>query len=490
MEQRLWLIATVVILINALSQLLVSSTADQDQAGELLRSQWWAWGYGSQPPIYTWIVKTIFIATGPSLWALQAIKVFLLSTLIAAILGIGQRLNFSPNQQLISICGFTLIPQFLWESQRDLTHSVLASVIAALTVLQWLILERHRTWWNYGIAGILVAAGMLAKYNYLLLLGGLLLASSSLFTYRRILIDRRTLFAVLLACVLLSPHLIWVLSHPDVALGGLDKLKNDPAILSNRVMGLLNALSSAFRFLTPLWIAALILLMGRTPRDVSRQPGEELLLRLPLFIGILLLIVILTTGATRIKDRWYQSLLVTTPVLVASLAGKDPPSRRRHIVAALSGSAVIISSLLLPGRTVLAGQTRKISRPNLPLPELLRSIRAEGFPPQVILTSDNFLAGNARLIFPEARILSSRSASLATVESLPGLGTQVLVLRSTATDQESLPKILQAFQIDATGFTIQSRTWPLHWAPKKTYSLEWTRLQLPILVDAQRDLHG
>lgn len=42
----------------------VSGTADQDQAEQLLLAQGWQLGYGAQPPLYTDLVKLLFLLGG------------------------------------------------------------------------------------------------------------------------------------------------------------------------------------------------------------------------------------------------------------------------------------------------------------------------------------------------------------------------------------------------------------------------------------------
>jgi 4-amino-4-deoxy-L-arabinose transferase-like glycosyltransferase len=135
-EQYLFFMAVVFFITNSLSQYALSSTANLDQAEQLVFSQDWHLGYSSQPPLFTWLVHSLFFVTGPSLLALIGIKVFLLSTLVGLLILMGKQLGFTPQQQLVSLIGMVFIPQYVWESQRDITHSLLATVIAAATLLQ------------------------------------------------------------------------------------------------------------------------------------------------------------------------------------------------------------------------------------------------------------------------------------------------------------------------------------------------------------------
>ena len=115
---HIWLGVTLYLLLNTLLQLAVSSTADLDQAEQLLLSQQLKAGYNAQPPLYTWLVYLLFQLTGPQLLTLLVLKVCLLSLLVAGLLNIGRYLGFNQQQHLVTIAGLALIPQFLWESQR------------------------------------------------------------------------------------------------------------------------------------------------------------------------------------------------------------------------------------------------------------------------------------------------------------------------------------------------------------------------------------
>ncbi len=65
-DLRIWLLASLYFALNALTQGWVSPTADLDQAQQLVLSQNWNLGYGTQPPLYTWLVNILFAITGPS----------------------------------------------------------------------------------------------------------------------------------------------------------------------------------------------------------------------------------------------------------------------------------------------------------------------------------------------------------------------------------------------------------------------------------------
>jgi 4-amino-4-deoxy-L-arabinose transferase-like glycosyltransferase len=487
---QLWLGISLYLLLNAISQGLMSATADLDQAEQLLLSQSWSLGYGPQPPLYTYLVKLVFLITGPALWPLLGLKVILLSLLVATLLQIGQQLDFRRDQQLLVVCGLALIPQFIWESQRDLTHSVLATAMAACTLLQLLRLTQRPSWGNHALLGLAVAAGLLSKYNVAIFDAGLLLTALSVPRCRQALARPQLLLAIGTAVLLLAPHLSWVLSHSDLALSSMAKTRRPDALPGS---GLLSALTAGIAFLTPFWIAALALIwpnrasLNQAP--VARSPGQTLLQRLPLVVIAVLLVVVLTSGATRIKDRWYQTMLFAVPVSAASLVSPLPANQLRWAIragVAAAGSA----ALLLPGRTALAALTGKTSRPNYPLPQLVAAIQQRHGMPDLVLASNGLIGGNVRLTLPEIRVLTpqalERGAPLRIKSAAPGSRLLVLVDRRDTTESIApllasvlAPTPLDSRQEQRPRIAWQQLTLPLRWSRNKPYAIQYAWIELP-----------
>jgi hypothetical protein len=403
----LWLLASGWFLLNALSPLLFSRTAETDQAAELVRSQLWQWGYGSQPPLYTWVAKLVLLVSGPALWPLLLLKAAILSGLAAALLLIGRQLQFSRAQQWINVVGLTLIPQFAWESQRDLTHSVLATLLAALTLLQLLRLQGRPSTGNYVPAGVVSAGGILSKYTFGVFLLGSLVAGLSLPSFRSRLLHPKILIALVVFAALVLPQLLWMLSHPELAFSGTDKLQAGGAFPLAQLGGLANATLTAAAFLTPLWIMGLVLVAGR-PKTAT-NPFQQLLIRLPLAMAAVLSLVILITGATRIKDRWYQNLLFYAPVVLAVLSGPTPPERRLRAYLQTGAVAAVAVSVALPGRIPLAGWLGRTSNFNAPLMELMEEVQRQQGTPTLVIPSDSFLGGNARRVFAGVPVIPPKA---------------------------------------------------------------------------------
>ena len=484
--RRLWLGVSLYLLVNALALGLMSGTADQDQAEQLLRCQHWALGYGAQPPLYTYLVKLIFSVTGPALWPLLLLKAILLSLLVGAVLAIGRELGFRRDQQVLSLCGLALIPQFIWEAQRDLTHSVLATTVAAFTLLQVLRLMRRATAGQFIGLGALAGLGLLSKYSFVVFLASLAISAFTLPALRKVLWRPGLALATATALLVLAPHLSWMLQHGDQALAGLEKTQSMAGMAWK---GLFSAVKAALAFLSPFWLVALAVLWPQRRQlrlaSPATAPGQALLQRLPLVLVGVMLVFVLATGATRVKDRWFQCLLFYAPLSVATLAAPIPRRRLRWLVGAGLGAAGA-ASLLLPGRTALAGLTGKTSRPNYPLPQLVAAIRDAGPPPglqprggapALIVASNGLIGGNARLVFPAAPVVTPRAHRDGPAASGP-----VLVLVDRDDDPAEVAELLQQLGPGATGtapLRLAEISRPELWGSGQRYTIRYAWLPQP-----------
>jgi hypothetical protein len=314
-----------------------------------------------------------------------------------------------------------------------------------------------------------VGLGLLSKYSFVLFAASLLLTALSLPAFRRALLRPGLALAVGTALLLLAPHLSWVLQHGELALAGLEKTES---AAGPTWLGLVSALKAGIAFLSPFWLAAVVLLwpQRRQLRLASpvEAPDQALLQRLPLALLGLLLMFVLASSATRIKDRWYQSLLFYAPLSVATLAAPIPPRRLRWLVGAGLGAATT-AALVLPGRTALAGFTGKRSRPNYPLPQLVASLIQRHAPPDLVLASNGLLGGNARLVVADAPMLTPAIASMAR-PAAPG--TRILVLL----DRKDDPGPLSALLLQVAGVplpALRTHSHRLLWAPDQHYELRY-----------------
>lgn len=461
------LFAAAYLFLNALTLGLVSSTADLDQAQQLVLSQDLSLGYGAQPPLYTWLVNALFSVTGPDRNALLAFKAALLSTLVLGFLKIGRELGFDTRQQTLMVMGLALLPSLVWEAQRDLTHSVLATVLSAWTLWSLFRLRRVASWGNYALFGLLVGLGLLSKYNFAVFAGALLVAASLTPGFRQRVLSPGMLASLAIAVAVALPHFLWVVSHADQALSSSHKFDIEKSAFYT---GVLEVAQAFLLFLGPLILAYALSWRRGAAAQAPSNAGRVFLFRLLLVLLVLLPALVVLSGASNVKNRWLQPLLFFVPILLVTWGVAKP-----RIFIGLGLAMVLATALLLPGRTLFASWTESVRRPNLPYVQMGEALRATAGEPDVIISPQELLAGNMRLVFPEARIEVVQSQTELREKLSHHATKNVLFLTDNGgrgSKDEQWNQYKDLFQENASA----SLDWPLLHAPAKTHRVYWVAI--------------
>ncbi|MCK5352570.1 glycosyltransferase family 39 protein [bacterium] len=102
-------------------------------------------GYGAQLPLYAWLQYLSFSLFGVNLFALSLLKYTLLFSTYLCVMKVAQRVLNDEMGAAIATLSLFLIPQVAWESYRTLSNTVLATFMAALTLLVFLRLREKPT---------------------------------------------------------------------------------------------------------------------------------------------------------------------------------------------------------------------------------------------------------------------------------------------------------------------------------------------------------
>lgn len=400
--------------LQALLRVWVSDAVERDEAEQLLWTQQLALGYGTQPPLYTWLQWSVFQLTGVSVAGLALLKNLLLATTFGACF-MAARTVLPAATAAAASASMLLLPQIGWESQRDLTHSVLVTSLAACMLWQVLRLLQRPSANTYLLLGLATGAALLAKYSAaavaLLMLGALATGRDT----RHLLLRPAFLLAPLAALVVLLPHALWLLDHwGEATRGTLDKMDAGSPPAGSWAVGVAHGMGSLARallgFVTPFWLV-LAALCGRALLAGWRSPPagpagqvHRLLRRLLwLTLGFLLLLV-LSGASSAVKDRWLQPFLFMLPLLLFSALPEPAPPVLRRLAWAVGSMAALVA-LLLSLRVALHGQRGSFDELNLPVRGFAQALAAQGLGQTTLLTDDAVLGGGLRLYLPGSRVL-------------------------------------------------------------------------------------
>jgi 4-amino-4-deoxy-L-arabinose transferase-like glycosyltransferase len=415
-RKRIFLLLALYFIAHLLIRLFVSDSAELDEAEQLLLTQDLRLGYGSQPPLYTWLLTGLFSLFGIKIFALALIKNSLLFLTYLFVYLSAKEITHDNNRAIVAMLSLLLIPQIFWESQRDLTHSVLGTTVAACTLFVMLRLLKSGRLYHYALFGLCAGAGLLSKYNYGIFLVALFLAACSLEYFRPQLLNRKMLLSLLCLLLVTSPHVYWVLTNMQATLSQAGKFQMGHSLdlfasYSQGFQRLLKAVVAFLGMLFPVY-ALFFYKQGRqdvTAAEISDNVAYVSLVRRMLLMGLCLcVLMILFFKVTVFKDRWMQPLLFATPLYLVTLSwGRFTlANARRYAGFALFVAVTVL--LIISGPTFCASQLGKLSRLNSPYAAFSVQLRQAGFQNGLIVAEDRLVGGNLKLFFPESVIVAPK----------------------------------------------------------------------------------
>jgi 4-amino-4-deoxy-L-arabinose transferase-like glycosyltransferase len=393
----LWLLVAYFILQIVVRVTLTDSLA-MDESEQALAYAHLQIGYGTQPPLYSWLQWVFFSVFGFNVFAFALLKNLVLFGLYAGVFLLARPL-IGTGAAITASASMLLMPEIAWESQRDLTHTVLLTTIACWTLWCYFGMLRNPSTWRYALFGLLIGLGMLSKYNYSIFIGGLACASPIVREHRLIIWNRKIWLAGVIALLCFLPHGLWLVTHLDAASGGtLAKMREGAGhgYLHNLLRGFASMIGGAIGFLTPLWLVYLIAGWRdfRHPvLDRSKTATRFFLWAYAAFFA-LMCVILLTGYISNIKGRWLQQLLFPLPLvcflLLPSLARAEVYRWILRVVGILA-MAILIG---IPLRVQLGPYLGKYSRSHHPYPELSDELEQRFPQANTLIVGEKLAAGN------------------------------------------------------------------------------------------------
>ncbi len=442
--RRFLLLLALYFLIHLGVRVFLSSSAELDESEQLLLTQDMRLGYGSQPPLYTWIQAGLFFLCGINVFALAVFKNFLLFLSYFFVYLSARELTRDSTRSVIAMLSLLLIPQIFWESQRDLTHSVLGTAMAAGSLFVMLRLLKTGRLRYYVLFGLCAGFGILAKYNYGIFLIALLLAAGSIRNFRPRVLNRKMGLAVLCLLLVSAPHLYWMVTHTQATLSQVGKfhVASSAGRLALFVLGFKSLGVAVLSFLG-LLVPVVVLFFhkrGASVRVVNAHSDDRALILRTLLAGLgLCVLMIVFFKVSVFKDRWMQPLLFATPLYLVMLpwARWNLTNARRY--AAFTAVVAVGTWAVIAGRVLHVSDRGSVSRLSAPYAALASQLRQAGFHGGHIMAQDRWVGGNLKLCFPESVVEAPEVPSFAA----PADSDRVVVWN--ATNQSEMPEMLRDF---------------------------------------------
>lgn len=434
--------------LQVLIRLATTNIAVLDESEQIMLSQYFDWGYNEQPPLYTWIQMAVFKLTGISIFGLSILKNTLLFLTYFFIYKLGILVMNDKLKSALGALSLFLLPQMVWDAQVDQTHTVFLTTATSLTVyLFFYILKRNNSWIYFVLFGLSAGVGLLAKYNFILVLialGGVALLMKA---YRERFFTRYLVLSIIIASVLVLPHFIWFITHLETATQRtVERMSSGHT--SNGVMNFLKGngdlVLSFIAFLSPFWLFFALLFK----KQFQWQCNDETKAFLG-YVGIIfafLFLMVTLSGSTHVKERWLQPYLVLVPLFLFLHVKALTNSKNVRLFIAISLFAPLVVAFVVLIRPWLIDMRGKPTRASYPFEQLSHEIQSK-LPSQekvLIYAEDKYIGGNLKLFMPEATIITP---------SLPNqpysLGEHVVVVWEREKPEAFKEVLMQKYQCDS-----------------------------------------
>ncbi len=409
LRNRVLLLLGVYFLANLLLRILISPSLAFDESEMVVVTQVFAWGYSNPAPLYPWIQTVFFSVFGVNVFALALVKNLLLFGIYLSVYLCSKEVFRDQKRALVASLSLFLIPTFVWEALRSQSHSVLATLMASLTLLLFLRLLKKPSLGSYIGLGLAAGFGMLSYYNFALFAGALGLAGLSTGIGRRRLFSWKSGLSFLVFAVVLLPHGLWFLQNHSYLSELAAKLAPDRSAGSfmPAAEGLPALLLAVASFVGLLIVCFYWLLRGSDRAEKSREVRE-----VPLILGRAIAIallfcafIVVFTEATEFKDRWLEPLLFFVPIYLLTIADRRVNWSVFRKFAILTSVTSLLALTILHVRIPMAGLFDEVLPLNYPGPDIADNLREMGFSEGTIVAENQVVGGNMRLSFPTSQVV-------------------------------------------------------------------------------------
>lgn len=462
-----------------------------DEAEQVLFAQTFRWGYDvANPPLYTWILATLFTLFGKSLGLALALK-FIVIGLIYAALYVAARLTLGRERPLdaaLIALSPLLIFFIAWNALFNYSHSLLNALLVIVTYIVAIKIFEDGRWRWYLLFGLVAGLGVLTKYTYVLSLLGMLGAGMSLAAVRSRVLPLRLTVALGIAGLVIAPHGWWLFQSFDQLVFVANyklQISSDVSYPQGVATGLWNIVRAVFAFMSPLWIVvAMIFWPGfyALKRSGSSTVAGQWLGRSLLVVLVLMAAMVIFGGITQFRPN-YLFLMTLFPLWVfASIPVAAIGDKRRQVYGALLLACGVLSLGGMAGKAVLDPLRCDKCQYLVPYADIARELEAHGFTHGTVFATwyPVALAGNLSLYLDNARTISKQFLSVRPpVGATPGQCLTLWVPQEQGgpDTENAIGSTVGNFDIAIDPQTPVTRLrFPLYRAPEKTVLIDYILL--------------
>ncbi|MBB6486323.1 glycosyltransferase family 39 protein [Rhizobium lusitanum] len=449
-------------LAQTIIRIAISDSLRIDEAQQFVVSQWLAWGYDAQPPLYNWLQYGVFEIFGTSVASFVIVKNLMLFCVYIAYHKLLRLLVVDKRLAAIGVLSLFTMPQMFWQAQRDLTHTVLTLLAVVLFIYFVVSTIRRPSIFSYAMIGLWAGLGMLTKYNFALVILSVLVATFCHPEGRKRLFDLRLLLTLSLAVLVVLPHAVWMISNLDLVLTSTVNTMAEQGAggkLSDIAHGISDLIKTTVEIIVPTSVVFLLVFRQSFLRSLrARSEWSDFIGRILTSTAVILLALIFIVTLTELRDRWLLPFLFLVPAyfcLKLDAAGRQSQTDIKKFLY-IPIVMMVALPIVIAGDILLARFFHSYQHLNTPYGTFLdKVIAAEGKQPSAIVTTTWHKAGNIRVNMPDTSVVSTAYPASDLSRQALGKGPVLLVWNERNGSQSSMPDELKQWLEAKFGKAIQ-----------------------------------
>jgi 4-amino-4-deoxy-L-arabinose transferase-like glycosyltransferase len=390
------------LVVHLLIRVLFSQTLQVDDAEQIRHAQELLLGYPiPQPPMYSWLSWGSFQLLGSGLFALTLIKYILIALTFWLTWLVSGQLFQHLQTRYIATFSYLLMPSFAWHMHQGFTHTILLGLGIILSLHALLSIKENSSIKNYLYFGLALGIGLMAKYSFLLFIIPLLISAISIASFRKIIINQKTLLSIGVFIIVVGPHAYWLTQHYQEVFLSIDqKLKvTSDNLLVDRIKSVGQFAGAAIAFVVPFSLIFIINSWRKIfniDKQASKDDSSLLLNRFYLIIIASVILLAIFVSMPHFKVRWFHPLMMIFPLwMLTRIERKAPLSK--SIMRWFTSIMIIFTVLILSIRiaqVTIGPEIGQYGRLNRPIIETFDQLPKSLVKSSVIKTEDGFIGSH------------------------------------------------------------------------------------------------
>lgn len=418
-------------------RITASPFLDWDEAEQYINSRNFNLGDTQQPPLYSWITRSLSIITNDSIYALISVRYICLYIFII-FLYLSIRQFFASKKSLtLTLLILALIPAYAYTINFKLTHSVLVFAMSSMTFYFYIKVLKKNSLLNFLLLGISIGLGLISKYNFSFLLSALILASLCSKAARKAFLRPQIVISIFSSLAIALPHYLWLYKNSESAGNYLKERGAFKLAVNTDYNYLLNFFSLSFSAFSQMLIFTAFILslyfVGKfkkigtlSTKSTYSESKLRLLSYVSLFSYLIPVIIFLLCKSNKLLSGWLSVSHFITAILIYMLFHKFSHLRFYKLSYRIALASIIVLFFIKYLWIFHPNIFSKVNTININYTAVINELEKLNLKDKEIICDNQMIYANLKILKPEWSLsyFKNKQERAKTKKQIPDLKKQ------------------------------------------------------------------